>query len=186
MSRLFKPKHPKLLLLTAMIVLAYILFSRPAIVATFKHLGTTQSYATSLIAGFLFAFGFSTPIALGIFLTIEPSNFFLASLIGGVGAVLGDLVILNGIRLWYQDEFTNLEHTKLVRRIKNMIRSQQSLRIQHYLLYVVAALIIILPVPDEVGVSLLAGFTHMKQGIFCVISFILHFTSILILFSIPY
>ena len=101
MKRLFNYKYPKLTLLLLSTILAYYLFSNDSVVDVINHLDGL-SYLGVLIAGLLFAFGFTTPFAIGFFITYSPENIILAALIGGFGAFLTDSLILRLLRylLW--------------------------------------------------------------------------------------
>ena len=180
MKNFLKLKHPKLVLLVLVIIFAYFIFSKPYVQEPLKNLGETSNYLATFVGGILFTFGFTTPIAIGIFLTLEPSNLLVAAIIGGLGAVLSDLVILRIIRKTYHAEFNDLKHASLIKRVRNLLHNKMSARFKHYLLYVVAGLVIALPIPDEIGVSMLAGFTHIKQTAFIILSFILHSIGILL------
>ena len=181
-----KFKYAKLLFLIAIVIIACILFNSPAISDPLKNLNKQGSYIAAFIGGIFLAFGFTFPIAIGIILTVQPSNIFLASLIAGAGSVFGDLVILNLIRRVYQKEFNQLENTKIARWIEKTLERGHPHKIKPYLLYVIAGLIIMLPTPDEIGIALLAGFTKIKQSTFSIISLILHALSAFIFFSLPF
>jgi uncharacterized membrane protein YdjX (TVP38/TMEM64 family) len=59
-----------------------------------------------------------------------------------------------------------------------------SARFRHYLVYAFAGLIIASPLPDELGVALLAGFTHIKPWKFAIISYVCNTLGILIMLLI--
>ena len=92
-----------------------------------------------------------------------------------------DLLIFNVIKISFNDELQRLKKTKIMREIKEIIKKDLGKRLQHYLLYVFAGILIATPLPDEAGISMLAGLTHIKQKILAPISFILHTLGILII-----
>lgn len=128
----------------------------------------------NFLAGIFLAFGFSAPFSVGFFIMAQPGNIFLASLIGGVGAVFADLTIFKIIRFSFRDEFNLLKKTEIVHKIKKIVSDNPHVLIKHYLLYIFAGIFIAFPLPDEVGISMLAGLTTIKQGVLAFISFILH------------
>src|SRR3989344_289257 len=67
------------------------------------------SYLGIFIAGLFFSFGFTTPFAIGFFLTVGAENIFIAALIGGCGALISDILIFKLIRFSFMDEFKRLE-----------------------------------------------------------------------------
>jgi len=173
MKRLFKFKYPKLLLLILLSVLAYHIFSNDAVqnyVANLDGLG----YLGIFVAGMCFSFGFSTPFAIGFFVISQPDNILLAALIGGAGALVSDLFIFKLIRFSFMDEFKRLEKTDAIRTINKPLNSRWIHRIKIYLLYIFAGIVIASPLPDELGVSMLAGLSKIKTHVLAIISFIMN------------
>lgn len=186
MKRLFKKRwrYPKLTILILVTILAYFLFKNPQIAAFFSQADETSHYLFSFIAGILFAFGFTTPLAVALFIIINPENILLTTAIGSLGSVIGDLLIFNLIRFSFMDEFHRLEREKSVRELEALSNKEFSRHVRNYLLYIFAGFVIASPLPDEIGVIMLAGLTKIRQSIFSIISFILHFVGIWILFKL--
>lgn len=181
MRILFKFPYPKLLLLLVMVVISYGLFSNDAVQAWVRAINP-DGYAMALVAGVLFTFGFTTPIAIGVFAVLNPGNIFLAAFIGALGAVMGDLLIFHLIRFSFMDEFTRLSKTPLFKKINKEITFTRHKKLKNYLLFACAGLIISSPLPDELGVTMLAGLTHIKPHVFAIISFCFNFLGILAIF----
>ncbi|MBX4196215.1 hypothetical protein KW805_01360 [Candidatus Pacearchaeota archaeon] len=181
MKRLFKYRYPKLTLLIILVAVAYYLFTIPTVVLYLSSLGNLK-YWGILIAGLLFSFGFSTPFAVGLFLTLKPDNILLAAIIGGAGAMLSDLSIFSFIRLTFMDEFQRLEKVKPVAFMEREFHQILPKRLQRYLLYACAGFIIASPLPDELGVTLLSGFSTIKTRSFILFSFIFNALGIFLMF----
>ena len=168
---IFHFQYRKLLILGILAILSYLIFRNPGVqefVASLEEL----EYLGVFIAGMLFTFGFTTPFAIGFFIILNPTNPFLVALIGGVGAVMGDLLIFSLIRFSFMDEFERLEKTRIIRSVGNEIKQHFSRKARLHLLYALAGLIIASPLPDEVGVTMLAGLTHIKPNVMIAISFL--------------
>lgn len=180
MRRLFRFKYPKLFLLIVLTIFAYFLFSNLDIQSFVVGL-EDLSYIGVFIAGIFFSFGFSAPFAVGFFLTANPSNIFIAAIIGGFGSMIADLTIFKIIRFSFIDEFRKLEKTKAISEINSLFSHKPLSKIKIYILYVFAGIIITSPLPDEVGVSMLAGLTKIKTYILAVISILLNTLGIFIL-----
>lgn len=181
-KRLFAFKYPKLILLIILIILAFLLFRHPLISNAILGLNNLN-YLGFFIAGILLPFGFSAPFAIGFFIIAQPESFLLAILIGGTGAMCGDMLIFRIIKFSFMNEFGELEKTKVIRAIENIIKHNKHVLIRHYLLYVFAGILIATPLPDEIGVSMLAGLTTVNPKKLAIISFFLHSLAIfLILF----
>jgi len=180
-KRLLAFKYPKLLLLVATIGIAYYLFSLPGaktFVASFNNLG----YFGDFISGILFAFGFTVPFSIGFFITSHPVDIILATIIASVGSVVGDLVIFKTIKFSFIDEFKELEKKKVLKKIGEIVKNNKHVLIRHYLVYIFAGIILASPLPDEIGVSMLAGLTTIKTSTLAIISFILHAIPIYLIF----
>jgi uncharacterized membrane protein YdjX (TVP38/TMEM64 family) len=162
------------------IILAYILFRNPFIQDPISHLGTL-GYFSIFIAGMLFAFGFTAPFSVGFFITLNPSNVWIAGIIGGFGALVSDLIIFNTIKISFEDEFKRLRNSKSFVKIKGLIERNLNERIKVYLMYVFAGILIASPLPDEIGVTMLAGLTKISTRMLVTISFFLNTMGIVIL-----
>lgn len=173
MRKSFIEKYPKLISLVVIIILAYIIFTNDAVAPLFDSIGRL-GYLGTFIAGALIAFGFTAPIGVGLLIVLNPGNLLIASVIGAVGAMLSDLLIYRFVRVSFMDEFSRLEHTKTFKKIRQEIDANIGKKLKNYLLYILADLIIISPLPDEVGVTMLAGVTSIKEKPLMIISFFLH------------
>ena len=181
-KKIFSFKYPKLFILVILILLAYYLFTRPFISEWIKLFNKLGDFGV-FISGFLTSLGFTTPFGIGLLIKMNPSNILFATLIAGLGATLADLLIFKIIKLSFMDEFKRLEKTKLIQEIEHIVNKNKSVLIRHYLLYIFAGLAFATPLPDELGVSMLAGLTTIKQWKLAVISFILHSIMIYVIIS---
>ena len=183
MKRLFKFKYPKLTLLVLFSVAACYIFSSPTVKIFIESLNSF-SYLGCFIAGIFFTFGFSTPFSIGFFAVANPDDIYLAAIIGGFGALIADLLIFKIIRFTFMDEFRRLKKTKPIKGINHILSTRLLLKIKRYLLYAFAGIIIASPLPDELGVSMLAGLTKIRIHTLAIISFIMNSLGILIILII--
>ncbi len=156
-KRIFHFKYHKLIIFLLCILVAYILFSNK----NFNDLIplTKTGYLTAFISGILIAFGFTAPFGIGFLIYSPPQNIFIGALIAGIGATISDLIIFKFIKFSFIDEFKKLEKTKTIKEIEEIVKKNKHILIKHYLLYVFAGIIIASPLPDEIGLSMLAGLT---------------------------
>lgn len=171
------------MLLLILSVVAYFIFSNSIMGEFISSLGELK-YFGIFIAGLLFSFGFTTPFAIGFFVVSNPNNLILAAIVGGMGALVSDLFIFNLIRFSFMDEFRRLEKTKLLKEIIELADKDLSYRFRHYLLYAIAGIIIASPLPDELGVAMLAGLSHIKPWAFSLVSFVMNSLGILVVLLI--
>ena len=187
MRHFLRLRYPKLLLLLIITVLSYLIFTNPYVKNLVLNFGIGNfGYISSFIAGILFAFGFSAPIAVGFFIVSQPQNIVVSALAGGAGAILGDLLIFNFVRFSLMDEFKRLERTKPFRAVIKAIEKNTTAKARNYLLYIFAEILIASPVADEIGVTMLAGLTSIKQKAFAALSFLLNALGILIILALSH
>jgi uncharacterized membrane protein YdjX (TVP38/TMEM64 family) len=182
-KKLFRFKYPKLFLLVAFSLLAYYLFSRPEVSEWVLSL-ETFSYLGIFVAGILLPFGFFAALSIGFFIATNPQNLLLAVILGGLGAMIGDLIIFKLIKFSFMDEFRELEKMKVIHKIEKIVNKRKRVLILHYSLYIFAGLVLATPLPDEIGVAMLAGLTTIKPLKLAVISFLVHSTAILLILLI--
>ena len=183
MQRLFRYRYPKLTLLGIMVILAYCLFSNEAFGDFILSLNG-YAYFGMFIAGILFSLGFTAPFAVGFFILFNPDNLILAALVGGFGAFISDFLLFKLIRFSFMDEFRRLERTEPLKELIKLAEKDLSVRARHYLLYAFAGIIIASPLPNEIGITMLAGLSHIKPKIFAIISFTMNTLGILLMLCI--
>jgi hypothetical protein len=176
----FQFKYKKLLILALMIAISYFIFSRPSVyewINSLEHLG----YFGTFIAGICNTFGFLSPIGMGLLFTISPSILILAALIGGIGAMMGDLFIFYGIKNSFKDEFKEMEKNKTISKIEKIVKNNKKVLIRYYVFYILAGIFMISPLPDDIGLSMLAGLTTIKPFKLALVSFFSHGTAIFLI-----
>ena len=176
--KIFAFKYPKLFLLTICMILTYYLFSTgliSGVVEKFRELGPLGIF----LSGVMTAFGFTAPLGIGLLSKINPSNILLATLIGTIGATVTDLLIFHTIKFSFSDELKQLEKTKTVKEIEKIVKKNKHVKVAHYLLYILAGIIIVTPLPEELGISMLAGLTTINPIKFAITSFCIHGLAIL-------
>jgi hypothetical protein len=179
-SCLPKIKYPKFLLLILTFVIAYVLFiGRDLLFLQQALLGL--GYLGSFFAGIFFVCGFTAAPATAILLIIaKQQNIIVSCLVGGIGSVIGDLIIFKSIRHSFHDEIDELSKEEISLQIGRSIPSS----LKKYLAVIFAGIIIASPLPDEIGVSLLAIATKISQKKFIVLSYVLNTIGIFIVLLI--
>lgn len=183
MKRLFKFRYPKIAILILLMGVAYIIFSEPSIGNSVNSLGN-YGYIGNLIAGILFSFGFTTPFAVGFFIVYNTDNILLTAIIGGIGALISDLLIFKIIKFSFMDEFKRLEKTERIQELNWLINYEFGHKIRNYLMYIFAGVVIASPLPDELGVIMLAGLTRIRLRSFMIISFLFNTIGIYVMLRI--
>lgn len=180
---LLRFKYPKLLFLILSILLAYFLLQNAQFAGVVSHLGQL-SYFGCLIAGLFFAFGFTAPISASFFLISNPGNIFLAAIFGGIGTVIGNLIIFRLIKFSFKGEFDLLKKEKLLIYLNDFAKKTLGSKIMNYLLFAFAGILIASPLPDEAGVTLIAGLSEINEKKLMLLVFPLSTLGILVLLLI--
>ena len=172
--------YPKLSILIATYIIAYLIFS-DGLNSELHNLLIPLGYLGIFIAGILYTYGFTSAIATAVLLIIAgDQNIFLAAIIGGIGATIGDLTILKFIRHSVDDEFKNLTKEKAV----NYVTSRIPEGLKKHLVVILGYVILSSPLPDEIGVSLLASYTKISEKMFMLVSYVMNTLGILIVLAI--
>ena len=130
----------------------------------------------SFIAGIFFTSIFTAAPAIVTLGEIARANsIILTALLGGMGAIIGDLIIFRFVRDRLSEHLLELfKYRGAGNRFKVLLK----LRYFRWLTYFIGGLIIASPLPDELGVSLL-GFSKMRMSRFVILSFVLNSLGIL-------
>ena len=173
-------KYPKLLLLILTFVVAYFMFSGKAFLP-FRSALVSLSYVGAFISGFFFTYGFtSAPATAMLLILAKEVNVPAAGFIAGLGALAGDLVIFKIVRYSLADEIKRLSKE----RVFGVINHRIPRLFRKYAVATFAGFIIASPLPDEIGVSLLAGATKISTGVFSIVSYLLNTFGILVVLAI--
>lgn len=172
-------KYPKLLLMAITAFLAYGLFQDQGVQSFFHSLGGL-GYLSAFLGGMLFAFGFGAPFGVAILATIaDDLNIFIAAAVGGLGALLSDYLLFKFIRVTFNDEIQRFKDSKAFALFNGMLVRRIPPKAAFYISLGVAGLVIASPLPDELGVAMLAGITTVRERTFALISFSLNTIGIL-------
>lgn len=173
-------KYPKFLLLFITFLVAYLLFYSKEY-GPFQEFIVPLGYSGTFVAGLLFVYGFTAAPATAIFLILaQHQNIYLASLIGGLGALVGDLFIFSFIRTSFVDEIKKLSKERIIKHFNGRLPGI----LKEYLLPVAAGFVIASPLPDEIGVAMLAASKVISTKVFVFISYLLNTAGIFVILVI--
>jgi hypothetical protein len=166
-----KLHYPKLNLLLISFVITFLLAREGTFAFLTEHLNG-HGYISVFLAGLLFSFGFTTAAGIVIFAKVAPDVHLLpAALLGGLGAMVMDQVLLRFVEFSFEDEFDRLRESAFARRIHDLFHHQRiSEQVRRYILWSSAGLLIASPLPDELGITVLSSvrkIEHMKFAIMC-------------------
>ena len=132
----------------------------------------------SLIAGMFFTSIFTTAPAIVTLGELSQANsLILVALMGGLGAVIGDLIIFRFVKDQLSEHMVDLlRENGTFRRTRKLFRNKMF----RWLTFFVGGFVLASPLPDELGVSIL-GAAHMKTSRFMLISFVFNSLGILVI-----
>lgn len=131
----------------------------------------------SFIAGILFVSVFTVAPATVALGEIAQSNSVIAvAIVGGLGALVGDLIIFSFVRTKVSEDFSYLIKISKSEKLISVFK----LKLFRWMIPFVGALIIASPLPDEIGVTMM-GLSKLKTAFFIPLSFVLNSAGILII-----
>ena len=152
----------------SVLLVAYIFLSHPQLGIAIESIGQSDGPIPAFVAGFFYSISVTAPAAAAtIFYLGKVQNIFFIAFIGAIGSLISDYLLFRFIR-------KNASRTvhyltgKLKTKSKNV----------KLLATIVACLIMASPLPDEIGVAILAAI-NVKLGRFLIYSFVLSFLGIL-------
>lgn len=176
-------QYPRLLLLCATFVSAYVLYHIGAL-NWLGHAMNGHGYASMFLGGMLFSYGFTAPFGVAIFMEMgHEVSPFLAAPLAGIGSLVSDYIIFSIVRYsTFHDEIHRIQYSKPILWIRSLLHHKHvSERIRNYILWAFAGIIIGSPLPDEFGVMLLGSVTQLDKRQFAVLCFLFNTAGIYII-----
>jgi len=174
-----KFKYPYLTLLILSTLMAVYLSTNVVFKSWMLHLGQLE-YLGAYFAGMIFVSSFTVPISIALIIILASDvHPILLALIGGVGALTGDLILFRYFKDHLGEELSLLFGKSGTRYIKSVIKSKYI----SWTLPIIGAFIIASPLPDELGISLL-GLSKISDTKFALISYLSNFFGILAIASV--
>jgi hypothetical protein len=158
------------------VLLAIILVKTGVLENLFSSTGGMKIFG-SFIAGLFFTSIFTVApatVALAEISRNEP--LVITVLLGGLGAMLGDLVIFRFVKNSLVEDFSVLIKHRAPKRLASVFK----LRFFRWFMAFFGALVIVSPFPDEIGLAMM-GLTKVRMAIFIPLSFILNSLGILMI-----
>jgi len=158
-------------------VIIAIIFVKTGIIKSILTSTQEMKIFGSFIAGIFFVSIFTAIPATVVFGEIAQTNsIFLVAIIGGLGALIGDLIIFRFIKDRLSEDLINLLKKTGLKRLVNIFR----LRFFRWIIPFIGAIVVASPLPDELGLAMM-GLSKMKNSFFIPLSFLLNASGILII-----
>lgn len=163
-------------LLVASLILFYFITQLPQVDSLIREL-SSYGYLGAAIAGVFFVSAYT--VAPAAFVLFELGNYmnpFEIAVFGGLGAMIGDYLIFRFVKDQLYEELK--PHFRWFRWFRR--RRQRRNLLLRMLMPTLGAIIIISPLPDEVGVGML-GVTRMNGLAFLILTYVLNAAGIFVL-----
>lgn len=178
-----RPSHlsfiQSMLYVVMSVIVAAILYQTGAfhqILSSFHEFG----YIGVFLAGMFFVSIFTAAPAAVVLLTFAESlPILLVALIGGVGSVMGDALILSVISDKIDNSISIMSNENGIRKVIKLLRHTK----YKFFLSIIGAIVVASPLPDELGLTLM-GISKIKPLTFIILSFILNTFGIWLLLSL--
>lgn len=177
-------KYPKLTLLLVTIIIAGVFFYKAETSQTLNSLVVSLGYIGTFFSGFFYSYSFTAAPATALLLVLSSKQrLLLATLIGGFGALVSDIIIFFFIKNTFSDEFSELKQTKVVSGILSKIRKILGKAYSKFV-YLFAAFLIATPLPSEVGIAILANKKDISSRRFMITAYVIHTIGIFFILAI--
>jgi len=168
-------EHRYLILYSVSIILTIILYAFGLLESFVSYL-KLFGYLSSFILGILYTTAFTTPFAVGAYLLLDSGmNPIIGGILGGLGAVLIDIMIFEFSESEIGKTFKFGHHAYKLKRIRNKFVLEIS--------PILAFLIFLSPLPDELAAMLL-GLEKYSLKRFAIISFVANSLGVFSILSI--
>ena len=158
-------------------VLIAIIFAKTGVLKDLITSTQEMRFLGSFIAGILFVSVFTAaPATVALGEIAQSNSIITVAIIGGLGALVGDLIIFRFVKDGIARDFSYLVKISKQERLVSIFK----LKLFKWLTPFIGALIIASPLPDEIGVAML-GLSKMKNLLFIPLSFLLNSIGILII-----
>lgn len=164
-------KYPKFFALVLTIIIAILIFNNEKIMSPENFL-VIENYLSSFTLGILYVYGFTAALSTGALLAIaEQQNIFITGIIAGLGALMGDLIIFKFVRGTFNEELKQLGKIRFMKKARKFLKEHATL---NRAVPLIAYIIIASPLPDEIGVSLVAAYKDTNTKAFSILAFLLN------------
>ncbi len=167
--------YPKILLLSCAFIGAYILYLQGAFNWMESHIDG-YGYFSLVIAGSLYSFGFTSPFATAYFIAIAPDvSPVPAALLAGTFSTIADITIFEFISVSFHDEWLRIRASRFITRMYEIFHHETVPEFLRRLWkWIFASIAIASPLPDEIGITLLASMGDISTRKITVLFFVLN------------
>ena len=170
----FWEKYPRLIFLFLTFAFAYAVLAGERFLVL-REILSSAGYLGTFFAGICYSYGFTAAPATAVLMVLsERQNIVVAAVIAAIGSLFADMVIYTFFRSSLSGEFKMLSKEKVVVFLSRCVPSF----LRGHLLLAMGIFVIASPLPDELGVLMLAASGALSMETFSIMSFTLNFLGI--------
>lgn len=174
-------RYPRLVLLLLTFILAYFLYYSGRF-DEIHHFFTNLGYLTPFFAGMLFVYGFTAVPAAALLAVVSSDyNLWGATLAGGIGALIGDLLIFYFVRSTLENEIREISHEKIFIYFKMIFNFLIPEFLKKFIFPIFIGFILSSPFPDELAIVLLTSTRKISPHLFALLAFTLNTAGIFLI-----
>ena len=169
--QLLSLRHLAYFIFVALMIISAFLLVNSGILETWASRGGVWWLVMGFVGGLFFTSFSAMPISVAIFIALSRVGIpiYEVALLGGVGAMIGDVGLLETLKVSILDDVLAYLAWKTHGAFKEVMH-QPLIRV---FAIIVGALIVASPLPDEIGLAMM-GVTHLKVRSIMFISFVIN------------
>lgn len=177
-------KYPRLIAFIITIILAIVIFYEWMHSQAINDFLLWLGYVGTFIWWLFYSYGFTSSSATAILLILsQNTSLGFAIITAGIWALISDILIFMFAKNALLQELTMLKEEPYTVRFRNFLK-KTFWPPYKYIMPIVAGILIMTPLPTEIGITILASRKKLSMKTFVIIAYILHTIGITIILTI--
>lgn len=177
-------KYPKLLVFMITIIIAITLFYEWIHSPMINNFLVSLGYWGTFLWWLFYSYGFTSTSATAILLILSKNtSLILAIITAWIGALISDILLLKFTKNHLLQELTILKEEPYIVKFRSFLKKIFWFPYK-YIMPVVAGILIMSPLPTEIGITILASRKNLSMKTFIIVAYILHTIGITIILII--
>lgn len=174
-------KYPKLVIFMVTIIIAITLFYEWMHSPAVNNFLLSLWYWGTFLWWLFYSYGFTSTSATAILLILSKNvSLVFAILTAGIWALISDILLLKFAKNHLLQELTMLKEEPVVMKFRVFLKKIFWAPYK-YIMPVVAGILIMTPLPTEIGITILASRKNLSMKTFMIVAYILHTIGITII-----
>lgn len=163
-----------MLFLLTIYFFTYLFFTDSKLHTQLQSFLVKLNYIGVFLGGFFYAYSFTSAPATAVLLSLAKEyNIYVAGFVGGIGALISDILIYLFIKHTFIHEINGMKKEKSIIFI-NKLRKRFFGPFEKHIIPIIASVFIATPLPTEFGISLMTSFKGLSTNRFILAVYILH------------